>query len=94
MEFDLSLPGESADVVIAPGTMMRVTRLSLDVAEVYFVDDDGTRIPTPWRARNEISSADLEGSFYLARGQRYTICDGDRTAAFFDATARGWTIFL
>lgn len=89
MDFDLTAPGESVDVVVAEG-IMRATRLSLDVAEVYFDDGRAT-------ARNESSHADLDpsdpGVYYLARGQNYAFRLGDRTAAFFDATPTGWTIF-
>lgn len=88
MNFDLSLPDESADIVTA-GRVVRVTRLSLDVAEACC---DGRAT-----VRNESSHADLDpsdsGAFYLARGQSYTVRLGDRTAVFFDVTPSGWTIF-
>lgn len=91
MNFDLTAPGESVDVVVADG-IMRATRLSLDVAEAYF--DEGARRATVW---NENSHMELDpsnpGVFYLARGQNYAFRIGDCTAVFLDATPTGWTIF-
>ena len=87
MNFDLTVPGEFADIVTAAG-ILRVTRMSLDVAEARL--ERAT-------ARNESSHADLDpsepGVFYLARGQSYAFRLDDRTAAFFDVTPTGWTIF-
>lgn len=88
MNFDLTAPGGSADIVTAVAGILRVTRLSLDVAEARL--ERAT-------VRNESSHADLDlsdsGAVYLARGHNYAFRLDDRTAVFMDATPTGWTIF-